>query len=441
MNKKYFTGGFAEIVHSPSTLTSSFFSFWFTGEQSIGKAMQLLGLPYSPIAMPILKQVHGELVVDLEAQEKTFYQPTVFSYAERNSAHDVPRLRINREKLLSPKQVVNTIQLLRRQSQWTSLPEEPVLMAETFLKDIPAKIADTVSENDIILADLVWPNVLAIGTICDFLFETLLKKTGKDAPLLQQYILQKVTQKNWFMQAIQDKYKVKQKKITFEEFIKKYKYHSDNNFELTTPRWHEVASDIKKCIAALPMEKLRYPHTTYEPEKNIKELTQAVISIEILYSRSKQKALVHIDALRKAILNETRDISKSIGNLTRDAILSGSFVTAEQKKGPPLKVINGSGMSVSTGKVTGKARHILQTTRDVPPDSVCIFPNSSPYFTLQYARCKGIIFLKGGQTSHGAIVAREFGIPAIVDQSAALLRNGTLVTLDGEKGKWTTGNE
>jgi len=45
-------------------------------------------------------------------------------------------------------------------------------------------------------------------------------------------------------------------------------------------------------------------------------------------------------------------------------------------------------------------------------------------------------FLRGGQTSHGSIVAREFGIPAIIDSKAQGIKDGEILEVDGEAGEW-----
>jgi phosphoenolpyruvate-protein kinase (PTS system EI component) len=47
-----------------------------------------------------------------------------------------------------------------------------------------------------------------------------------------------------------------------------------------------------------------------------------------------------------------------------------------------------------------------------------------------------MIFLRGGQTSHGSIVAREFGIPAIIDNKAQGIKDGVILEMDGDAGEW-----
>ena len=86
--------------------------------------------------------------------------------------------------------------------------------------------------------------------------------------------------------------------------------------------------------------------------------------------------------------------------------------------------------------MTGKALHIQTTDAEIPSGIIGIFPNASPTYSILYTKCLGLIFLRGGQTSHGAIVAREFGIPALIDPNASVIPNAIPVSMNGEMGTW-----
>ena len=62
--------------------------------------------------------------------------------------------------------------------------------------------------------------------------------------------------------------------------------------------------------------------------------------------------------------------------------------------------------------------------------------STHPSWTPLFATAAGLIMEYGGPVSHGGIVAREYGIPAVVGISDArgLLKDGQLVRLDGENG-------
>lgn len=88
---------------------------------------------------------------------------------------------------------------------------------------------------------------------------------------------------------------------------------------------------------------------------------------------------------------------------------------------------------VSSGIIRGKILNIKSTKQIIPKNCIGIFPTSGVKFTNQFLKCVGIIFLNGGMTSHGAILAREFGIPAIVYPNLKI-KQGKYVELDGTKG-------
>ncbi len=61
---------------------------------------------------------------------------------------------------------------------------------------------------------------------------------------------------------------------------------------------------------------------------------------------------------------------------------------------------------------------------------------TTPAWTPLFARASAIVTDVGGPLSHGSIVAREYGIPAVLGTGAATnrIRNGQVVTVDGSAG-------
>ena len=98
-----------------------------------------------------------------------------------------------------------------------------------------------------------------------------------------------------------------------------------------------------------------------------------------------------------------------------------------------------SGISVSPGRVSGRAR-IVMTPHDaghLEQGDILIAPSTDPGWTPLFLRASGIVMETGGYLSHGAIVAREFGIPAIANVPGILkaLRDGERVTVDATNGR------
>lgn len=99
------------------------------------------------------------------------------------------------------------------------------------------------------------------------------------------------------------------------------------------------------------------------------------------------------------------------------------------------------GMSACPGKVTGKARVILRAddTQQVIPGEILVAPFTDPGWTPYFVNAAGIVMDQGGLLSHGSIVAREFGIPAVVNVGPAtkVIRTGQTLFLDADQGKVT----
>jgi pyruvate,water dikinase len=65
-----------------------------------------------------------------------------------------------------------------------------------------------------------------------------------------------------------------------------------------------------------------------------------------------------------------------------------------------------------------------------------VCPTTDPSWTPLFVHAAGLVVERGGMLSHGAIVARDFGIPAVVLPGATrLIPEGAGVRIDGNKGR------
>lgn len=96
------------------------------------------------------------------------------------------------------------------------------------------------------------------------------------------------------------------------------------------------------------------------------------------------------------------------------------------------------GIAGSPGVVTGTVRvvHGPEEFDKLKRGEILVAPFTNPVWTPLFAIAGGIITQVGGILSHGAIVAREYGIPAVmaVQNATALLSDGEQVTVDGSRG-------
>lgn len=100
------------------------------------------------------------------------------------------------------------------------------------------------------------------------------------------------------------------------------------------------------------------------------------------------------------------------------------------------------GSPASAGLVTGTARVILDPVgARLEPGEILVAPSTDPGWTPLFLTAGGLVMEMGGSNSHGAVVAREYGIPAVVGVPLATTRlaTGRLITVDGAAGTVTPG--
>ena len=106
---------------------------------------------------------------------------------------------------------------------------------------------------------------------------------------------------------------------------------------------------------------------------------------------------------------------------------------AESQAGGTLK-----GVAASAGKVTAPAR-VIRNSEDfgqMRPGDVLVATTTTPAWTPLFAMASAIVTDIGGPLSHGSIVAREYGIPAVMGTGVATRRihSGQTITVDGDGG-------
>ena len=76
------------------------------------------------------------------------------------------------------------------------------------------------------------------------------------------------------------------------------------------------------------------------------------------------------------------------------------------------------------------------------PGEILVAPSTDPGWTPLFLKASGLVMEAGGAMAHGAIVAREYGIPAVVGVAGATERiaTGSRVTLDGAAGTIVIGS-
>jgi phosphoenolpyruvate synthase/pyruvate phosphate dikinase len=99
------------------------------------------------------------------------------------------------------------------------------------------------------------------------------------------------------------------------------------------------------------------------------------------------------------------------------------------------------GLPASPGRRRGRAR-VLRAVADlaeVQPGEILVTRSAVPDVVVAFDRIGALITDQGGRLAHAAVVAREFGVPAVVGTQIAThnIPNGSIVMLDGAEGTVT----
>ena len=95
------------------------------------------------------------------------------------------------------------------------------------------------------------------------------------------------------------------------------------------------------------------------------------------------------------------------------------------------------GSPASPGTTSGQARVIFSPEgARIEPGEILVAPSTNPGWTPLFLTAGGLVMEMGGAMSHGAVVAREYGIPAVVGVAGATdrIRSGATITVDGAAG-------
>lgn len=140
----------------------------------------------------------------------------------------------------------------------------------------------------------------------------------------------------------------------------------------------------------------------------------------------------------KSLVRERKETRLLLENLSPPDIIVGE--TPRQVNNEVIassRVLKGVG--VATGRASGKARLISHPGEGgkLNHGEVLVAPSTDPGWTPLFLKAGALIMETGGSLSHGSVVAREYGIPAVVNIPGVtkILHNGQFITVDGDEGQ------
>ena len=185
--------------------------------------------------------------------------------------------------------------------------------------------------------------------------------------------------------------------------------------------------------------------TFLDPEDTFFMVTEELESaIEARKSGTSLPALGKLAAERRE-LREARKLLHPPGTIPKEAskIPAVRFKETQVSNDESGDALNG--FAVSSGTVTAPASVILSPNDfdKMEPGSILVAPNTTPAWTQLFAHAVGLVTDMGSILAHGSIVAREYGIPAVlgVGNATVRIKHGQSITIDGDAGLVTLAEE
>ncbi len=261
-------------------------------------------------------------------------------------------------------------------------------------------------------------------------------------------------------------------------FLDRFGHRAANEMELSAPRWNETPAELPTMVertaspVADPLEQIVAEANL--PASQVAQLRKQVIHLRTylgLRESAKYFLLLGYAVVRRALVE--LDIRYKLGGGIFDLVpdelpglLAGQdmrpVVAARRKRRqqelalavpavlfsddldaigrlppPPDGATTLTGIAISSGVAEGLALVLGEpTSADVGEGFILVCPSTDPAWVPLFARAKALVMETGGVLSHGAIVAREFGLPAVagLPDATRQLKTGQRVRVDGTAG-------
>ena len=287
--------------------------------------------------------------------------------------------------------------------------------------------------------------------------------------------------------------------ISLADFLKDYGHRAVGEFELAQPRWREDTSYLKQIIASFSQPDSDSEGQTREDNRNFtrqieqreaaeKDLAEVIedkpglrkqIESELDFTRrympfretAKFYLMLGYEQIRRALveLDNRLELDGGIFYLVPDELdqlIDGKKfgdVIAERRVQrelllqieipdvifsdsldcigtalPTDAADTYTGVGVSAGTAKGRARVLLKPS-DIQPserDYILVCPSTDPAWTPLFLHAAGLVMERGGLLSHGAVVAREYGVPAVanIPNATQNIADGQMLQVDGNHG-------
>jgi phosphoenolpyruvate synthase/pyruvate phosphate dikinase len=150
------------------------------------------------------------------------------------------------------------------------------------------------------------------------------------------------------------------------------------------------------------------------------------------------REVVRTNKLDYQIISKRKDEYKLYEKLTPPRVITsdGEIIAGKYKReNLPAEAI--VGLAVSSGVIEGRARVILNMEdADLEDGDILVTSFTDPSWTPLFVSIKGLVTEVGGLMTHGAVIAREYGLPAVVgvENATRLIKDGQRIRVNGTDG-------
>jgi pyruvate,water dikinase len=150
------------------------------------------------------------------------------------------------------------------------------------------------------------------------------------------------------------------------------------------------------------------------------------------------REVVRTNKLDYQVISKRKDEYKLYEKLTPPRVITsdGEIIAGEYKReNLPAEAI--VGLAVSSGVIEGRARVILNMEdADIEDGDILVTSFTDPSWTPLFVSIKGLVTEVGGLMTHGAVIAREYGLPAVVgvENATKLIKDGQRIRVNGTDG-------
>ncbi|WP_240347974.1 phosphoenolpyruvate synthase [Longitalea arenae] len=148
--------------------------------------------------------------------------------------------------------------------------------------------------------------------------------------------------------------------------------------------------------------------------------------------------VIRTSKLDHQLINQRKAEQRYFEKLTPPRVITsdGEIITGQYKRGnlPAGAIV---GLPVSSGCIEGRARVVLKIEdADLEAGDILVTAFTDPSWTPLFVGIKGLVTEVGGLMTHGAVIAREYGLPAVVgvENATKLIQDGQRIRVHGTEG-------